>query len=418
VKAPPGLGAPPAPAEAPPPPLLSSSRAPDAPRRAGSWLLSAYAFFLPVQVTAPLGLRWAVSDGFVVAYLLLRGARLRRVGSAWSGWHYALVAVLWSGLLVALANTGRIPLGAFLAKALGILVLLATFAALVDGLVDWRSLRRVFKAFLLGALWNGAAGVLAFGLALTAGLSVPFVNAPYETSRVTGFLIDPNAFGGFLATALLLHVCTTAHGTPLLSKWPGRVAELVFPIALLATFSRSAWIGAGAGVCAVLVIHPRFGLRVLGRLTAPLVIGVVLGSLILPNFLLLVSRPEQVQGRVLLGQDAVHDFLASPLLGTGLGVFSAKHGIIVHNTVLWFLTEMGLVGFVILGGLLVSYVRRGLWTLQHCPDHESGLVLGLLAGFVVVLGLSLGIEAMYQRYWWLLLAGLSAAYALRRQRLG
>jgi putative inorganic carbon (HCO3(-)) transporter len=393
------------------------------PRPAVTWrghegcvrLLVLYAFLLPVQLATPLGVRLAPSDALVLAYLALRAPHLRRVPAAWTRWHLALLLVLWSSVLVALARTGSISGTVFVTKALGMLVLFATFAAVIDAATDWATLRRVLRAFLVGALLHGGVAVLAFALRRSLDLRVPFVNAPYETSRATGLLIDPNAFGGLLAAALLLHLCTAAHGRPLLAPPWTRLADVVLPLALLATFSRSAWIGTVFGIFVVFVVDPSFGLRVLRRLLWPVAAATALGSIALPEFGALVSRPQQVQDRVNIADSALGEFLGAPLLGTGLGAYSDEHGVIVHNTLLWFLTEMGVVGLTVFLGLLLSCATRGWWAVGAAPRGESGLVLALLATVGVGVGLSVGIEALYQRSWWLALAGCGAAYALCRE---
>jgi O-antigen ligase len=378
-------------------------------------LLMLYAFLLPVQVATPIGIRIALSDLAVIAYLAIRGGRLRRVVGAWTVWHHALVVVVWGGLLVALIRTGEVGWATVITKAAGLLVLLATFASLVDVARDWEALRRVLRAFLAGALLHGALAVLVFVLRRSAGIAVPWINVPYETSRMTGLLIDPNAFGGLLGIALLLHLCTAAHGRPLLrGRWT-RVADVVLPLALLGTFSRSAWIGTLLGLAAVLIVDPYFAVRVVRRLLIPLSVGVLVGWSLLTGFSSLVARPQQVEDRLQIADAALEDFLEAPLLGTGLGVFGEEHGVIVHNTLLWFLTEMGLVGLAVFAGLLLTTAWRGYCTVGAAPPAESGLAVGLLAGFCVGLGLSVGIEATYQRPWWLVLAGLSCAYVMCRQ---
>lgn len=378
-------------------------------------LMAAWAFFLPVQVGTSAELRLAVSDLLLVAYLLLRGGRLRRVAQAWSPWTYGLAAVLWGGLVVAVVRTGSVSQTALVAKAVGVLVLLAGVAALVDVCVDWDALAGVLRAFLLGTLLNVALALTAYALLRTTGAELPWVNAPYQASRLTGLLIDPNAFGGLIATALVLHLTTTAAGAPLLSRRAGRLADAVLSVGLLLTFSRSAWIGAVLGLLFVALPLPRVLGRVLGRVLVPLVAGVVLASAWLPSFSDLVSRPGQVTARVSIAGNALHDFLGDPLLGTGLGVFGATHGVIVHNSVLWFLTELGLVGLLAFAGFLLAHALRGLWTLRATRGRARGLALGLFAGVGTGLGVSVGIEAVYQRYWWLMLGGTAAAHGLARR---
>lgn len=377
--------------------------------------MRAWAFFLPVQVGASATLRLAVSDLFLVLYLVRRGGRARRVPQAWTPWTYALVAVVWAGLVVALLRTGTVSQTTLVAKAVGILVLVAGVVALVDVCVDWASLAAVLRAFLLGVLVNVTVAVAAYALLRATGVEVPLVNAPYQASRLTGLLIDPNAFGGAIATALVLHLATTAAGASLLSRAAGRFADVALSLGLLLTFSRSAWIGAFLGCVFVAVALPRALRRMARRVLVPAVGGVLLASAWLPSFSQLVSRPGQVTARVSIADNALTDFRGDPLLGTGLGVFAAKHGVIVHNSALWAMTELGLVGLLVLLGFLLSHVLRGVWTLRHAAGSARGLALGLYAGIGVGLGVSVGIEALYQRYWWLMLGGTATAHGLARR---
>ncbi len=378
-------------------------------------LMAAYVFLLPVQLGASATLRIAVSDLFVFAYLVRRGSRLRRVPAAWSPWAYALVVVVWTGVLVALAHTGAMSQTTFLAKAVGLLVLLGSFAAVVDVAVDWATLRTLLRAFLLGVLANVALAVFAYTVLRTTGVKLPLLNAPYEDSRLTGLLIDPNAFGGIIATALVLHLVTSCGGAPLLSRGWARFADLALPVGLLLTFSRSAWIGAFLGALFVGVAAPRVLARMAARVGPPAVAGVLLASFWLPSFSSLVSRPGQVTARVSIADDALRDFIVNPVLGTGLGVFSSRHGVIVHNSTLWFLTELGLVGLVVFVGFLLAYAAKGWRTVHEVSGPPRALALALFAGIGVGLGVSVGIEALYQRYWWLMFAGTAAAHGLARQ---
>jgi hypothetical protein len=281
--------------------------------------------------------------------------------------------------------------------------------------VEWDTLAAVLRAFLLGVLVNVALALVAYLVLRTTGAELPLVNAPYQASRLTGLLIDPNAFGGVIATALVLHLSTTAAGAPLLSRGGGRAADALLSIGLLLTFSRSAWIGAVLGCAFVAMVLPGVLARMAGRVLVPAVTAVLLASSWLPSFSQLVSRPGQVTARVSIADNALNDFLGDPLLGTGLGVFGATHGVIVHNSVLWFMTELGLVGLIVFAGFLLAHAVRGMWTLRHAGGAARGISLGLFAGLGVGLGVSVGIEATYQRYWWLMIAGTAVAHGLTRQ---
>ena len=103
--------------------------------------------------------------------------------------------------------------------------------------------------------------------------------------------------------------------------------------------------------------------------------------------------------------------MTSPVVGIGLHGAFALHGRIVHNTLLWFLTEFGLFGLVAVSGLLGSYVVRALVARRELPPAHKAMPLALLAAFAGMIGVSMGIEAFYQRHWWVVMAGITACYA-------
>jgi hypothetical protein len=65
----------------------------------GGWLLAGYVCLLPVQISLAKDLRLAPSDFFVLAYVVLRGARLRWRAPDWTGWHAAVLIALAGGAL-------------------------------------------------------------------------------------------------------------------------------------------------------------------------------------------------------------------------------------------------------------------------------------------------------------------------------
>lgn len=390
------------PARRPPPALL---------------LLGGWAFLLPVQVATPLGLRLAPSDLLLLGYLALRLPWLRRVPAAWSPWTPVLAAAMGLGLLVALVRTGSVSQYALLQKGLGLGLLLLAHACVVDAVTSWDRARWLLRAFLWGALLHACAAVLAFGLTLTGLLEVPLVNQPYPTARLSGLLVDPNAFGGLVGLALVLHLLTSGCQEPLLGGRAARLADVVLPLALVLTFSRSAWIGVVLALGVASVAAPRTAVRAVLRTALPVLVAVPVLLLVLaPDLRALVSRPDQIDARLVLAQGAVEDFLRSPLVGTGVGVNAAQSENIIHNTALWFLAEFGLVGFVAFAGFAVSNAVRAAATARATAGAERALAVALLAGHGAMLGLSTGIEALYQRHWWLVLGVAGALHALTPRR--
>jgi hypothetical protein len=55
-------------------------------------------------------------------------------------------------------------------------------------------------------------------------------------------------------------------------------------------------------------------------------------------------------------------------------------------------------------------------TYQRAPPREQPIALGMLLAHVAMLGLAMGIEAFYQRVWWMVLALIAAGSCLTVQR--
>ena len=87
----------------------------------------------------------------------------------------------------------------------------------------------------------------------------------------------------------------------------------------------------------------------------------------------------------------------------------------MHNTALWFLSDLGLIGLAVFLALVVSVAVRLFSALPVASGELRPMVLALLCGHVVMAGVSLGIEAFYQRHWWLVFAaaGVATVLALR-----
>ncbi|BBG04094.1 O-antigen ligase [Pseudonocardia autotrophica] len=381
-----------------------------------SVLIAAWVALLPVQFdvgTFGLPFRLAPSDVLLLAYLALRLPRLRHVPRAWSGWLMALPVVMGLGMLVIYVRTGQLGQYAYLQKGFGLLLLMAAFCCLVDHLDRWYRIRRLLRVLVVSVVLNAIVSIAAFVPAAVGAAAPPLLNEPYPGVRLTGLLIDPNAFGGIVALALL---AVLVAGRSVLSRGWYRIAAPVLAISLVLTFSRSAWIGFVCGLLVLIAFRPvavggtarRLAVRAVAAV--PL-LGVVLVAVV-ADPLQMIERPDQVQARVDIIGDAVADFVTSPLFGIGIGGYQARHGLIVHNTILWFLTELGLIGLVVLLGLIWSVGSRLLAAHRLAPVPERPVVLALLAAHASMVGLSMGIEAFYQRHWWLIIAMASAAWAL------
>ena len=130
----------------------------------------------------------------------------------------------------------------------------------------------------------------------------------------------------------------------------------------------------------------------------------------------MATRPPGIEIRLDTTAEAVDMFAQSPIFGIGVGRFFETRGRIIHNTPLWILTEFGLVGFAIFVGFVSSVLYRGWRAFRLAPDSERALVLGLVLAHVAMLGLSFGIEAFYQRHWWIVMALIGSAYSVEACR--
>src|SRR5207248_5979411 len=109
----------------------------------------------------------------------------------------------------------------------------------------------ILKVFLIGVVLNAACALVAYLLPH----GIPGLN--YGRDRLSGALLDPNAFGGIVMVALVVHGMTYRSAKPLIGGIRGAVCGCVLAIALVLTFSRSAWMGMGLGLGIAAYLRPR-----------------------------------------------------------------------------------------------------------------------------------------------------------------
>lgn len=381
-----------------------------------AWLLIAYLVAMPIQIHWGASRQIAPADLLIATYLVVRLPRLRHAPAAWTNWHLALLPLLGLGLLVAVVRTGEITSYALLQKCVGFLVLLATFACFVDFMRDWERVLWVLRVFVGAVVLHAAVALTARVVVLIGGPIIPLINAPWPGDRISGLLLDANAFGGLTGLALILHLLTVGTPSAILRGHWVWVAYLILPATLLLTFSRSSWMGFIVGLLMVTFVRPRVGGRALRRATIPVVIGAPLLLTQIPNATQLVTRPSEIASRISIGEEAVFEFLENPVFGMGLGAYIDEYGIVVHNTLLWFLSDFGGIGLAVFVGFVLSFGVKLLLAQRTAPVEFHPLLLAIFGGHAFMCGLSFGIEAFYQRHWWLVLAAAGACFELTRTR--
>lgn len=366
--------------------------------------MALYVICLPIQFDTPLDLRFAPSDLFLAFFLLLRLGNLSFRAAAFSVWHVLLPGMFALATLLSVLYNGHLTRYVLLNKDFGLIVLFASYCALTSILNTPFLLHRFLRLFVCNAALHNVFAITVYA----AGLEIPGINE--LGVRISGMLHDPNAFGGLLVVAFAIHTVTFCQKQPLIAgKW-GLFVLLTLPLGILLTFSRSAWIGLAIVLLMMIGYRVKYALYLFAALlTTCTAIFLIRGGSYLDEWVSLASRPEQIWVRVEILQHAFRMFLDHPLLGAGLGSYVQVHGEIIHTTPVWFLSEFGLLGFAVFSGFLIWFLRQGIRAYQSSPEQEKPLIYGLLMAFLAMMGLSLGIEAFYQRHWWFIMGCLAAA---------
>jgi len=374
-------------------------------------LVAGYVALLPYQFETKNGVNFAPSDCLMIAVLLLALGRLRFHNVAWSGWHAGILGMFATSSLVAALRFGRLERYEIVNKDAGLLLPFLTYAAITSAVTHWSDVRRVLRVFVVSVGLQNVVAVAGFFLAYFFGLDNPF--ARYGGLRLSGMLLDPNAYGGLLVAALVISEATAQGPSPMFRKPVLWFFRLTLGIGLLFTFSRSAWSALGLALLVLFLLQTGAAIRlVLSALLAAPLLFLLMGNRFVPIFEVMASRPKQVQGRFDLIHDALQAFARHPLLGGGIGSFRVTEGEIAHNTAMWFLADFGVAGLLVLAGFLGWFYRRAWHSYQCAGAAEKPLVLALLLAHTAMLGLAMGIEALYQRQWWVVLALIASSYRL------
>ncbi len=293
------------------------------------------------------------------------------------------------------------------------------------------------SAALLVALWLGGVGQGIFALwqfitqHVTANRWLGLAShLPYAFSgesvievggirwlRAYGSLPSPNILGGYLAVmfvvGLILYVQMGEGRKFSTSTWWNSiltVGQLFITTGLILSFSRSAWIGAVAGVVVLFVVGAihELPLRVVIKpISFSLIAVLVLFVILKPLFLTRVEGAERLEVRSTSERIEQYQtwktiFKNNWLLGVGPGMYT--HALYetnpkleswqyqpVHNTYFLILAEIGVVGFGLLLYFLVILFRF-FWL------HKNFVGLSLLVPIFII--------ALFDHYWWSLYSGI------------
>jgi putative inorganic carbon (hco3(-)) transporter len=387
-------------------PISRMTQVEDSRGSVSAWLML-YVILLPVQFRLGELLNFAPSDVFLLAYLLFQSNRVRFRKGTWSVWHSLLLPVMIFSAWIGVEQSGELTRYVVANKLLGAVWLLIGYVVLsgeMSSILAIRSLARAFVASvsivnlvsIAGFLWRPLEDILP-QLNYGAG------------ERVAGFLIDPNAFGGLLLTALLLQAVTGLCRAPLFRGPAGPLVCASLAVGLVLTFSRSAWVGLAAALIFFGAMRPIQTLKLTAILAGS---GLALLGYAAYDgwgrYYAMAIRPGTIASRLDSEGAAFSSFLSRPVTGTGLGTFLSDHGLIIHNTFLWFLSECGIVGLVVVLGLTMWYFRVAVPLIRSSHGARRALIVALAVAHAGMIGVSAGIEVFYQRHWWLVMAMIAA----------
>lgn len=224
----------------------------------------------------------------------------------------------------------------------------------------------LFQHSIGGALWFLGERTFTIdtpGIARIQTLPISILNS-HELLRPYATFPHPNVLGGFLAAMLPLFIIQLSKIKSSVLKVLTIISFILGLVALILTFSRSAWVAACIGLLLVLAYQKK-NYWIIGLLV---VIGLFICAL--PYFQTLTPESESVAVRNELNIAAVKMFSSSPVhvvFGVGLGNFlinlpyvSSGRQIFflqpVHNIYLLLLAETGVIG--------ISLVLFLLWSLS------------------------------------------------------
>jgi O-antigen ligase len=294
---------------------------------------------------------------------------------------------------------------------------------------DMQSVRRATLIFV-------SIGVVeaVFGQVAVAANTLLDVNLGVQLDSLTsawaayGSQWEGNTFGSFVAAAAAMTMGWMVWSNHTRrTRVLGGVALAVLAGGLVASLSRGAWLGVGAGaIVVVLYMRPRWKIAGLAVALVALVGMMTLGDPAQPSSadpgqaaltrLSLLSDPIQgnldgiMLERLYIYDLAFHGWLEQPIIGWGAGALGQRFSYLsldlpawVGNLELHALHDSGLLGALgllgVMGGTIVSLIRA----LRRQPGANRanrGLLVGLLASCVTLLVAYQTTEATWLGYTW------------------
>ena len=403
-----------------------------------SFLAVSLGIALQIQITIGqtegyLGLRVNTGDLLLPFAGILVFASLITKKSRWPEWRITYgngwIVILCVAMVLANFNHywvyGEWSRWGLLNKGIGWLILMAYFmlgAWLTTnfGVTILRKFMKPFLMFFIGAL----SFFLAILILKDQGVDI---GIPRNYRYLSGLMANRNSYGFLLVACILIGTLSSCIKKPLMPLTWVQFLWGMFPLALAYNGSR-ACLFVSAIVLIYLLVTQR---KNIVKFCAPFIIGImVLFIIINPTNLLNKFGPmdsvlqyseEEIDDksdrfRHIITMDSLELWQKYPFFGAGLGSFmvyqTEKRGEfidLIHNTALWIMTEMGIVGLSLFVTFYILCLKT-LWQsrgLKEDPysNFSYTTFLFLLLCFAPM---SLAHESIYTRHMWMIM-GLSLA---------
>lgn len=348
-------------------------------------LLICYIFFLPVQVMTRFGIRLAISDLFLLPMLLVFCSLhiKKNINPYFLISLYLLSFMFLYGSVISGLKIGTLTQYMYLNKLLGIFVLIITFIMLSSFLsISFDKLLMSIRIFVLSAFLNTLASIILYFL------NIEILDVNRFAGRLSGWLLDPNAFGGLLVSSLLLYTPDWLSERRIFSFSKGLFIFLTMTAGIFLTYSRSSYLAFTLGFLFILYMNRKtffsftFFLILAGIMlfvSFPLIFG--------PEFIdrssLLITRKAQIEARLDYIEQGFNYFVENPIWGLGLGMFSYYENAIIHNTPVWILCEFGIIGITIFSFFIFSILNIFYKEYKISPISTSYIILGSGLAYVL-----------------------------------
>ena len=316
-----------------------------------------------------------------------------------------LMKIFWSALSV-------VPAISQLRGGLGVLMLVKSFLLyfyLLNHIKSRKTFEIVVHWLMVGLLFQGVVGVLQYATGRSLGLG--FIGERQMSfhrtlSRVRGTLGYPNQFGAFIVLIIPLAFSLFVFTQRGVKKTFYGLTALFSLLALVLSFSRSAW--AGLLISTAVFVFVLAKQRILNArfVIASSAVLLTIGVLIIAFWDLILLRFEtgsDPKYRIKMIEMAIPMMLDNPFLGVGLynyefhsiSEFNYWHP--VHNDYLRLGAETGFPGAILFLLILILPLRQATKMLNCRDKFLFATALGSMCGMVALMtAINFGPE--YQNY--------------------